>query len=208
MQPARVIDEESDVSARLAELVGATKDELVQIALAAAAAKVDAVDDDPINAAGTFSYIFGTRALRRTFRAKGWKINRAGGVESVYDPERGIKIVFQNADWAADKARDPKAISDKGSATERAVQMAQLTLFPEPEEDLKEATAAIWYFFVHSDNDDIRAELSFPRAIVDKQFLGFHERIFILGEGDLAKFSFDVEDGTPPQDFEVNVTRK
>ncbi len=209
MQPVRIIKEVWDVEARLAELFDVPKTGMVEVALAAVGGRRDAVDDDPITAAGTFSYIFGTRALRRLFRAKAWKRNRSGGVEAVFSPDRGVKIVFQNADLAAEERRDPKAVSDKGKATERAVRMGQGNLFPEIEaEELKEATASVWYYFVSCEGDDIRAELSRPIAIVDGQFLGFHERIFIVNKGDLADFNFDVDDGEPPQEFDFEVTRK
>lgn len=209
MQPVRIVKEEWDVEARLDALFGASKAELVEVALAAVGGRRDAVDDDPITAAGTFSYIFGTRALRRLFRAKEWKRNRSGGVESVFAPDRGVKIVFQNADLAAEERRDPKAISDKGNATERAVRLGQGNLFPEiEEEEIKEATASVWYFFVSCEDDDIRAELSYPRSIVDGQFLGFHERIFIINKGDLTEPNFDAGGGEPPQEFDFEITRK
>jgi hypothetical protein len=209
MHPVRIIKEVWNVEARLAELFDVSKAEMVEVALAAVGGRRDAVDDDPITAPGTFSYIFGTRALRRLFRAKAWKRNRAGGMESVFAPERGVKIVFQNADLAAEERRDPKAVSDKGNATERAVRMGQGNLFPEvEEEEIKEATASIWYYFVSCEGDDVRAELSRPISIVDGQFLGFHERIFVVNKGDIADFNFDAGDGEPPQEFDFEVTRK
>jgi len=211
MQPTKVFEEDWDVEAQLAELFGTTKGELAEVAEAAAGAKADAVEDDPITTPGTFAYIYGTRALRRLFRAKGWARNRSNGIESVYDAERGIKIIFQNADSAADLSRDPRAISGKGNAAKRAVDLGQGNLFPEiEEEDVKEATAAIWYFLVYIDldNDDIRAELSRPRKIEESQFYGFHERIFVIKKGDLDPFTFDAEDDEPPQEFDVNITRK
>jgi hypothetical protein len=182
---------------------------MVGVALAAVGGRRDAVDDDPITAARTLSYIFGPRGLRMLFRPKEWKLNRSGGVESVFHPDRGIKIVFQNADLAAEERRDPKAVSDKGSATERAVRLGQRNLFPElEEEEIKEATAAVWYYFVSCDGDDVRAELSRPRAVVDGQFLGFHERIFIVKKGDISEFSFEAGGGEPPQEFDFEITRK
>lgn len=209
MQPVRIVKEDWDVEARLGALFGVSKAELVEVALAAVGGRRDAVDDDPITAAGTFSYIFGTRALRRLFRAKEWKRNRSGGVESVFAPDRGVKIVFQNADLAAEERRDPKAISDKGNATERAVRLGQGSLFPEiEEEEIKEATASVWYLFVSCEGDDIRAELSHPRSIVDGQFLGFHERVFIVNKGDLSEINFDAGGGEPPQEFDFEITRK
>ena len=209
MLPVRIVTEEWDVEARLAELFGASKAEMVAVASAAIGGRRDAVDDDPITAPGTLSYIYGTRALRRLFRPKEWKLNRIGGVESVFHAARGMKIVFQNADLAAEERRGPKAVSDKGNATELAVRLGQRNLFPELEqEEIAEATASVWYYFVSCEGDDIRAELSYPRAVVDGQFLGFHERIFIVKKGDLAKFNFEAGGGEPPQEFDFEITKR
>jgi len=207
MKPAEVF-EDGSVDALLAKMFDTTKGELTEVAEKAAAGKANAVDDDPITTPGTFAYIYGTRALRGLFRAKGWERNRSSGIESVYNAERGIKIIFQNADVAADPVREPRAISGKGNAAKRAVDFGQGTLFPElEEEDIKEATAAIWYFLVSIDKDDIRAELSRPRKIEGSQFHGFHERLFIIKKGDLTPFNFD-DDDVPPPEFDVNITRK
>ena len=209
MELARIVKAEWEVDARLAELFGVLKSELVQVAGAAVGARRDAVDDDPITAPGTLSYIYGTRALRTLFRAKKWDLNRKGGVESVFHRERRLKIVFQNADQAADDHRPPQAVSDKGSATELAVRLGQYDLFPKlVGEAIREATAAVWYLFVSCNGDDVRAELSYPKSVVDGQFLGFHERIFIIEKGDLDDFDFSRSDGTPPIEFDVAVTRK
>jgi hypothetical protein len=110
---------------------------------------------------------------------------------------------------AAEEGRDPKAVSDKGDASKRAVRFGQGHLFPEIEaEEIKEATAPVWYYFVSCERDDVRAELSRPRDIVDGQFLGFHERIFIVNEGDLAEIDLGFGGGEPPREFDFEITRK
>lgn len=209
MTPAILVKDERGVAARLRELFDVSLEDAIHIVLAAAGAKADAVDDDPLTAPGTFAYIYGTRAVRQTFRSRGWQLDRRDGVESVVNLERGLKLVFQNADLAASEHQDPKAVSEKGNASERAVRLAQGWLFPEMErEEVRRETAHLWFLFASIDGPDIRAELSRPRAIAEGQFVGFHERIFILKRGDLDKLSIGFDDEGPIDVPEVIVSKK
>jgi hypothetical protein len=124
-----------------------------------------------------------------------------------------MKIVFQNVDSACDDNRDPKAISDKGPAATRAVDLGQKNLFKEfDEEDERQKArekASLWYFCVYINGDDVRAELAFPRSIEEKQFKDFNERIYIIKRGEWASIMpKENDDETPAQDFEIHVTRK
>ena len=217
MQTANIVREATDVNNRLSAHFSATVAEMQKVVHAAVAAKGDASIELPRNAGGLLSYIYGTGALRSIFVPKGYKINRSNNIESVYDPLKNIKIIFQNADSACDATRDPRSISENGPAAAKAVEFGQASLFPEFEEEdrkkeeeaLREGTAAIWYFFVYIDGDDVRAELSRPKSIDENQFKGFHERIFILNPGDWTGVQLTEEDQNPaPQTFEINVTRK
>jgi hypothetical protein len=159
------------------------------------------------------SYIYGTGALRDMLRAKGWQIDRTSNIEATFDPNTGMKIVFQNADSACEDHRDPKAISEKGPAAIRAVDLGQHNLFPEYDAEdkarAKRENAALWYLFVYINGDDVRAELSFPKRIEDGQFKGFNERIYVIKPGEWANMITVADDDEPPaQDFEINVTRK
>jgi hypothetical protein len=186
---------------------------LIGVVLQAVAAKANYVLNHPLNAAGQLSYIYGTGALRDALRSKGWQIDRTGNIEAIYDLKTGMKIVFQNADSACEDDRDPKAISDKGPAATRAVDLGQPNLFPEydaeDEAKVKRENAALWYLFVYINGDDVRAELSFPKRIEEGQFKGFNERIYVIQPGEWASMMPKVDDNEPPtQDFEINVTRK
>jgi hypothetical protein len=209
----RIVSQDYEVESRLSQLAGLSASELIGVIHQAVAAKANYVLNQPVNAAGQLSYIYGTGALRDLLRPKGWAIDRAGNLESTFDPVSGIKIVFQNADSACDDDRDPKAISDKGPAASEAVELGQHNLFPqfdkEDEAKRKQANASLWYLFVSINGDDVRAELSFPKRIEDKQFKGFNERIYILKGGEWASMMPKSLDGEPDaQDFEINVTRK
>jgi hypothetical protein len=211
MLATKIYREDWEVEPRLAQLE-TSKAEMIEIIRRAVAARNDATDDDPITAPGTLSYIFGVRAVRRTFRKKGWAIYRAENIEATYNSENGIKIVFQNAESAADPLQLPQAVRQKGPASVRAVDIGQGSLFP-PDEDEEERSkaqlATVWIIFVHANGDDIRAELSCPRPMVDGIFVSFHERIFIIKPGDWTEIAFKDDDAPDPaQDFEINVTRK
>jgi hypothetical protein len=212
MAADRIVAQDYEVSTRLDEL-GLIAGDLIAVVKQAVAAKAGYVLNQPVNAAGQLSYIYGTSALREVLRPKGWQIDRTGNIEATYDPKSGIKIVFQNADSACDDLRDPKAISDKGPAASKAVDFGQKSLFPQFDEEDAEVrrreNAALWYLFVYIDGDDVRAELSFPKRIEDGQFKGFNERIYIINPGEWASMMPKIDDNEPPaQEFEVNVTRK
>jgi hypothetical protein len=212
MAADRIVAQDYEVGSRLDQL-GLSASELIEVVHQAVAAKANFVLNQPLNAAGQLSYIYGTGALRDALRAKGWQIDRTGNIEATYDPSTGIKIVFQNADTACEDDRDPKAISDKGPAASKAVDLGQASLFPEydieDQEKQRKENAALWYLFVHINGDDVRAELSFPKRIEDGQFKGFNERIYIIKPGEWASMIRKTDDHEPPaQDFEINVTRK
>jgi hypothetical protein len=210
MPATKILQSGWDVGARLAEL-GANREELIRIAEKAAAARADSTADDPLAGAGLLSWIYGTRAMRATYRAKGWKRNSADNIPSVVNKETGIKFIFQNADSAADPTRDPKAISEKKVATARLIAAAQLPLFPEfeaPGEEFEDVGATAYYLFVAVDEAGVTAELSSPRAVENNQFCGFHERIFILNKGDLDSVIISDDDDDLGQDFDVIVVSK
>lgn len=208
MLKAKVFKEAEEVHSRL-NLFGVTKAELMTVVHAAVGARADSVEHDPVTAPGTFSYIYGTRAIRDIFAPKGWKPDSTDGIESIYDPETGTKVIFQNTDTACD-FRHPKAISGKGMASERVIALAQKNLFPEfEEENQRRLNGTVWYFCVYANEDDVRAELSRPLAIEGGQFSGFIERIFILGNGEWGSFiTSPVDEEIEAQEYDIPVTRK
>jgi hypothetical protein len=209
---SRIISQDYEVGSRLDQL-GLTAAELIEVVKQAVAAKAAYVLNFPLNAAGQLSYIYGTGALRDMLRMKGWVIDRTGNIEATFNPETGMKIVFQNVDSACDDDRDPKAISDKGPAATRAVDLGQRSLFREfDEEDERQRArenASLWYLCVYINGDDVRAELAFPRSIEERQFKDFNERIYVIKPGEwLSIVPKEVDNEPPAQDFEINVTRK
>lgn len=201
-----VLVEALAVQTRLEE-IGVSVADLIAIARSAVGARRSATLDHPATAAGLLSWIEGTGTMRNALGHKGWQRSRENGIESVYNPESGVRIAFQNADRAGDEHHDPLATSDKGPASAHYVASNQGELFPEiAKAEERRANAACYYLFVQAIGDDVRVELSFPCAIEDRQFLGFHERIIIVGPGGWDMVELPDDEVGP--DFDVDVTRR
>lgn len=217
MRPATIVTDEIEVDRRLAQQFGTTRADWIGVTHAVVLARNDTTPFDPASAPGQFAYIFGTRAVRTLLLSKGYEIQREDNVEITFSDGRGVKVIYQNVDAAADPAHSPKAISSKGPASGRIIERSMGYLFPEWEEEeqaairelMRREAAETWYFSVSVDGNDVRAELSRPYPLVDGQFSGFIERIFILKPGEWAEFgSVEFDDGAPGQDFEIEVTRR
>jgi hypothetical protein len=109
-----IVSQDYEVGSRLDQL-GLSASELIGVVYQAVAAKANFVLNHPLNAAGQLSYIYGTSALRDALRTKGWEIDRTGNIEATYNPQTGMKIVFQNADSACedDVIRKQSPIRDR-----------------------------------------------------------------------------------------------
>lgn len=202
-----VLAENIEVRSRLKEL-GITRADLLDVVRAAVGARRSASSFHPASAGGLLSWIEGTAQLRRIFLPQGWELCRRENVESIYNPTTKIKVVFQNAEHAGDPVSDPVAASKKGAGSARAVESGQYELFPSiREREVAEINAPTWCLFVYADGGDIRAEFSCPRAIIDEQFYGFHERILLVQRGDW-EMPDPLLDEIPPMEFEVPVSRK
>ena len=209
MLAAQVYVEEWDVDRRLIAF-GITRTDLTAIVRAVVAARADATDDDPVSAEGQFAYIFGTRHLRRLFCAKGYMRHRQENIESVKHPDRDLKIVYQSVDLACYTPHNPRAISGKGSGSDRVIDAAQGSLFDPDEHAAQFASLdiGVWYFCVSVDGDDIRAELSLPTGISGGNFENFRERIYILKAGEWPMIDIKRDPNQGPAEFEPVVSRK
>lgn len=189
MQPARIYTESWEVDQRLAAF-GVTRAELRRVVQAVVAARAEAVQDDPVAAAGQFAYIFGTRHLRALFKPKKWIAHSEQNVESVKHPTHNLKIVYQSVDIASSDLHAPRAVSAKGAASDRMISAAQGSLFSREQLDglnsraFAPVNSGVWFFCVSVDGDDVRAELSLPAAIEGGNFRDFIERIFVVQSGD------------------------
>lgn len=209
MRSGTILREPAEVNDRLAEL-GVTKDELQEVVASAVAARNDAVDHDPSNAAGWLAYCYGTRKLREIYCPKEWILDRSGGVESVIHPETGAKLVYQNADCAAREDREPQPVSAKGEASKALINSVNGDLFRSWPVDGEAPEGSVWYLLVETEGERVTAELSCPRGVEGGRFSGYIERIFIIevGEDEDWEKLAQPDDETDEQDFDVSVTRK
>lgn len=203
-----VLAEDHEIVPRLAQL-GLRRDHLLDVVGAAVGARRNATGLHPLSAGGLLSWIQGTGQLRRIFLPLGWEVCRRDNIESIFHPQLGIKVVFQNAERAGDPLFDPVATSKKGAGSARAIELGQYELWPEDKvKEVAEVTATTWVLFVYANGDDVRAELSCPMAISEEHFDGFHERILLVEKGGWDSALPLDDDGEPPTEYEVAVTRK
>ena len=214
MIPARIYNEEWTVDARLGETFGVTRGQLIQVVKEVVGARADAVENDPITAAGQFAYIHGTRNVRALFRSRGWNLYRKDNIELVRHPERDLTISYQSVDLAASESYSPMAISGKGAGAERAIEEAQLSLFSPAELERHDPRAlatintGMWFFCVSVVGEDVRAELSLASGVSGGNFSGFIERIFIVKKGDWDNIRLATGPDSDAVDFEPIIIRK
>jgi hypothetical protein len=178
-----VINEGFQVRQELSAL-GLTTEIVQTIARQAAAAKAEALEIDPSSTPGTLAYIKGVRAVRMELMPLGWRMSRAGNVESTVSDERGIQICFQNVDTACTE-HHPQAISGKGAGSRKLIQDGQADLFDRDAPDALDAVGSapmVWVVCVSTDGKKLRAEVSCPEAFEGNQFEGFSKRIWVVDE--------------------------
>ncbi len=208
--------EEMEVTDRLSAHFGTTRAHFLQIALASLQAKNDSIPIDPKFAPGMLAYIYGVRAVRQVLGPKGFEPHSRANIESAFHEARRIKVMFQRADCAAQVWPEPKAISPIGEAKQALIENSSLFLFADMEAEHAEQQrerdlfddAEAWYVIVAFDGQNASCELSRPKAVTDKQFDGFIERIFITGPDGLGPVLLDLADDTPPTEFKPTVSKK
>lgn len=204
--------EEGSVDAKLASTFGISRAQLVSVVREVVAARADAVEDDPLSAAGQFAYIYGTRNLRAVLRRAGWLRYRRDNMELAKHPERELMVAYQSVDLACSEHHTPMAVSGKGAGAARVIEESAL-LFNEEEMGVQRATAEVatgmWFFCVSVSEDDVRAELSLSDGIENGNFRPFVERIFVMKKGDWEKLrsqGITAEDG--PVELKPQIARK
>lgn len=203
-----VLAKDHEIVPRLSQL-GLRRDRLLEVVRAAVGGRRNATGFHPLSAGGLLSWIEGTGQLRRVFLPHGWQACRRDNIESIFNPELGIKVVYQNADRAGDPLHEPVATSKKGAGSARAIELGQYELWPDVRaKEVAEVTATTWVLFVYADGDDVRAELSCPMAINEEQFDGFHERILLVGKGGWDAAVPLTDGDEPPAEYEVPVSRR
>ena len=103
----RIFREPWDVDRRLSEM-HLEKAKLLTVRSTAIGAAADATRFHPANAAGTFSYQYGTFSLRNEHVGDVWLLDRPNGVEAIRNESDRLKIVFANVDIACHDTHEPK----------------------------------------------------------------------------------------------------
>lgn len=212
-----------DVDRRLREL-GLSRDELLEVVLAAVLGKSSCTDNDPPGAFGWMAWKEGCRRFRELFLSKkGFARSNDEGVPWVVDVIRSNRFTVANTDEGTglvEPHRQPQQCSKKGPATDRAVSANQLSLFessgesplaPSPISYKRQPNRQLtWYLCIYSEGDVVRAELVCPKHMDGGYFLDFYERIIILGPGDdLVRTVPDKGAGeSTVEEYNISVSRK
>jgi hypothetical protein len=193
-----------EVSARLAELQ-LTIEGLLRVRSIAIAASADATPFHPANAAGTFSYHYGTFALRKEYVGKNWRVERPDGVEAIVNEKLKARVVFANVDIACDDELKPKPRSRKGAGAERVCMGNLFDSLPEYAPAQPEGWAT-FYLMV-----DPRGAAELTRPVVkNNTFTGWIERNYLSnGEDlDLDGKRLPLDDDDISDGFDPEVVRK
>lgn len=207
-----ILKNDVDVEQRLKEF-DVNKEELQQIALQAANAKLNAVPNDAKIAAGSRMYLDGTRALRDVFlKKKGWIKTDNYNIALVEHLDKRLKVMFQTVDHACDLIRPPHLLHSKNSEAEKLVFDGQFDLFDSRKKEYIPKNHEMWYLCVsvedHLEFVDVRAELSRPKPLIKGHFSGFYERIFIVQKDQDSFLNRMKTEESSSKDIDVNVTRK
>lgn len=193
--------EEWEANKRIVEL-GMTRVGLNQVRRVARDAQLRTNQFFPANAAGTFSYQYGSWGLRDQFVGKDWKVDRPGGVEAICNDALKVRVAFCNVDVACDDVHAPKPRTDKGAGAERAAQM----MFPGmPAFGSMSAPEWTLYYLMLDLNGF--AELSLP-AIQKGKFVDFVERIYLYEGDDDSTETLPISDEGIADGFDPVVARK
>lgn len=211
--PAAVYQHDFDARRRLAEL-GVSVEALQRALRAGQIARLTCTENDPPFIPGTEAWRFVVRTLREELLPLGWRKTDPGNYSLVINDKRNINIVVATGDqFTRVYPGTPRTRSLKGLYTEAAIVRNNVDsdLFPEtiPEEVRLVASVLgrpTWILLIHISDDEVKAELSYPEEIEEKQIISWSERIFIPEEPDEWAASEGDDDFGP--DFDVPVKRK
>lgn len=178
----KILKVEHEVKNRLA-MLDLNKELLAEVAIRAISQKRNAVSNHPVNAAGTFAYHEGVRSMRDQFvDGVKWTKLVENGIEYIENPDKKLRIIYQNVDYACNSSHDPQPLTKRGgSAKSKAISSNQTDLFGR-----ESANPNVWVICVSEKDGVVNAELSKPTQILENgEFSQFKERIFILENYDM-----------------------
>lgn len=212
MQTTTFVKDANSVVDRLNELK-LTRDGLLRVVDTAIAGSANVTSNHANNAAGTYRYHEGTASLRDEFAGEsGWIKDSNSNIEAIFNPEIGIKVVFQNVDRAGFELHLPQPNSPKKSASKRCIHTNSLfdaAAIPLTYNQRENAHIKTYYLMVSENNECVDAELSLVTDVTNAGlFNGMSERIY-LNYPEWASFSPPVEhtEGSG-EDFSFEISRK
>jgi hypothetical protein len=204
------------VTNRLDELFGVTKEQLIQVVSAGVSGRNDCTSNHPASMPGTRCWGDATEALRRLFISQeGWRKDDTDNIPSVVNRSRNLKIAVCNTDsntgieWGF-----PQPVRDKGDGALRAGFRNQGVLRPILDDGLNGTQSeggSFWYLCIFCGADMVRAELLCPVLNEDGSFKDYIERIALVGEDEDGGFRALPEIPESPDGdagFEISVVRK
>ena len=134
---------------------------------------------DPPTAAGTDAWRYTLRSIRQQGDARGWKLADPGNLSMIVNETLKINIVvFSGDDATGIRHLKPKPKNPRGPMIKEAVQLntEQGKLFEEVIEDDKPDIEEMlqfetWVLLFYITDSEIRAELSLPYAVDDKDYV-------------------------------------
>lgn len=213
---AKLLVNQIQVSNRLHELCGVTKEQLIEVVHHGISGRHDCTPHHPSSMAGTRCWGDATKALRDLFVPLGWKADNTDNIPSVVHRKRGIKIAVTNATSGTGiELGHPQPIREKGDGAQRAVPANQGSFGQIADDSLnamRPGGSSFWYLCIFYGAEMVRAELLCPILGKDGSFKDFHERIALISDSD-DNGGFRVRPEIPQSPdgdsgFEINVTRK
>jgi len=206
-----ILHESTEVVDRLAVL-GLTVDALRDAVGMGEAARNSCTANDPAIAPGFLAWAKTTRGLRDGLAPADWRRSSDGGLETVVSPDGKLAIVVATGDEATGRiAGSPKTKYSKGPATAAAIEQNQLSfLFATPEPIVPgpvPSERVTWLLLIARGTDEVRCELSLPKAIGDDgKVETWAERIILEPVGCDAEPAVTPADQEP--DIVVEVSRR
>lgn len=197
----KVFREPWDADHRLNQLE-LTRRGLLEVRDIAMQERGNATDFHPANAPGTFGYHHGTWGLRDRFVSERWAVDRADGIEAIYNERLKIKVVFCNVDLACNDDHIPKPRSEKGAGAERASGTPLFGKLPQYA-PRQVGDSKLYYLMVDPSG---AAELTRP-VVSGGTFIAAVERIY-LSYGSDDEPAVAGEDNGPVDNFDPQVVRK
>jgi hypothetical protein len=197
---------------------------MLEVVDAVVAARSECTENDPSGARGWRGWQMGTRRKRELHIGYDeWEKDDTDQIASIVNSRLGIRFVVCNTDvGTCIEGLTPRNRSQKGAATDRAIEESQGTLFgdaPEPhpdsvvrlpQQDEPKQPIRTYHLCVYHEGDDIRAELSCFTESSGGFFSDWAERIFIVGgeAGPAEPAKRRKSDDDDGSDFDIPVKRK